>query len=183
MSRPATLLFRLAILAFPSEFRREYGADLLRSIDDQHRFGTDPSWRIFVRELTDVAVSAPRMRGASPMTRIVIALVGTVVAVVAALAIGPPALAVVVVATVALLVGVGSREPALDHAASRRQAVGWGLAAVVAFGAAAAIPAADGGELSEPAWTAMAALGVVGLALAGYAVVIVSRPSHRAAAG
>lgn len=164
-------VYRGALHLYPRAFRQAYSDALVQTALDQCTFGERSLVSVVMRELPDVAGSALRMRGEDPMSRFVVSVVVVATAIVAALAAGPVALvpmAVVAVAVVAVAVHMGRRDaPPIDvrYAHPARLLV----AAVGAIGVAVAIPAIDGGELSEPAWAAMAVLLIagIGLALAG----------------
>jgi hypothetical protein len=80
------------LLAYPSQFRRGFGAEMVRLLIDRRRHEARSEWRILLDETVDAAHAAPRMRWESPMNRIVIlAVVGTV------------AVAAIVVAQLALI--------------------------------------------------------------------------------
>ncbi|MEP6961276.1 MAG: ABC transporter permease, partial [Acidobacteriota bacterium] len=54
----AVSLYRVLLLAYPAEFRREYGAEL-ESIFAE-RLTQEPSWRLWLEAIRDAAVAAPR---------------------------------------------------------------------------------------------------------------------------
>jgi hypothetical protein len=158
-------LYRASLHAYPPAFRREYGPVLLQSLVDQQRIEGTPLWRVAVREMADVAATAPRMRGESPMTRFVIAVGTLTAATVAAVTIGP--LAVLAVLGAAVVVWFGSIRPAPAAGGAGRAGhpsrwLVWGLLALTG---AIAIPLIDGGELNELWWSVMAVLGLTGVAL------------------
>ena len=166
MSALAIRLYRLVLLVYPSQFRRGFGAEMVRLLIDRRRHEARSEWRILLEETVDAAHAAPRMRWESPMNRIVIlAVVGTV------------AIAAILVAQLALIplaaLGLAAwfawgrpLQPIAPAAASRR----W-LTWLIAGGAAIAIaiPAIDGGELSELWWIVMllTLLGGIGMAITG----------------
>jgi hypothetical protein len=175
VSRLPLRLYGAALHAYPPAFRREYGPLLLQSVMDKHRVECTPLWRVVVREIADVATTAPRMRGESPMTRFVAAAGTLTVGVVAATAVGPIALlAVLAAAALVWFGGFGSKRTA-EAAARRGRSPLWLSGGLVALAGAIAIPVVDGGELSQVWWSVMAALGVAGVVLL---VTAVLRLSH-----
>jgi hypothetical protein len=155
-------VYRGALHLYPRAFRQEYGEALVQTALDQCTFGGRNFAAVVVRELPDVAGSALRMRGESPMSRTLVSVIGLVVIVVAALAGGP--IAAVSMAVVPLAVFMGMRGvPPID--VRSRHPVRWLVAAIGAIGVAVAIPVIDGGELSEPAWAAMAVFLIAGIGL------------------
>ena len=158
-------LYRASLRAYPRAFRREYGPVLLQNLMDQQRVEGTPLWRVAVREIADVAATAPRMRGESPMIRFVVAVGTLTVCVVAAIAFGPPAvLAVLGVATV-LWFGSVRSAPTAESAARAGSSPRWLVGGLAALAGAVAIPLIDGGELNEIWWSVMAVLGLAGVAL------------------
>jgi hypothetical protein len=159
-------VYRGALHLYPRTFRQEYGDELVRAALDQCTFGGRSPVSVVVRELPDVAGSALRMRGENPMSRFAVSVVVLVAGIAAALAGGP--IALVPMAAVAVAVFMGMRDTPPIEVRSGHPAR-WLVTAVGAIGVAVAIPVIDGGELSEPAWAAMAVLliGGVGLALTG----------------
>lgn len=169
MSRSQAVIYRMALRAYPRAFRHDYGPALLQNLQDRCRFGGEAGWRALARELTDVARTAPRMRGDSPMFRFGAAAVAVILSAFVALAVSPIAVVAVGVATAATLFGSRSREQETGDVA-HRPSLPWAVAAAAALAGAIAIPATDGGELSEPLWLAMAMLALVSAGLAAMAV-------------
>jgi hypothetical protein len=165
-------LYRASLHAFPPAFRREYGPVLLQSLMDQHRIEGTPLWRVAVREIADVAATAPRMRGESPMTRFVVAVGTLTVCVVVAIAIGPLAVVAVLGAAALLWFGSVRSAPTAEDAARARSSPRWLVGGVTALAGAIAIPIIDGGELSQTWWSVMAVLGLAGVALLVTAVLL-----------
>lgn len=56
-----------------------------------------------------------------------------------------------------------------------RSVLPWVIAAAAVFAGAIAIPAVDGGELSEGWWGVMAGLALLGVVLSALAVVVLAR--------
>jgi hypothetical protein len=173
----ALVVYRGALRLYPRSFRREYETALVQCVVDQHTFESRGLLSVVARELPDVAGSALRMRGESPMARFVVVIVTLVVAALAALAAGPMALVPVLVVAVAIVWGMRSAPP-LDAARETRPAR-WFAGAAVAVVAAVMIPVVDGGELSEPAWAVMAVLMVAGVALAVTGLAFLFGPARR----
>jgi hypothetical protein len=158
-------LYRASLHAYPPAFRREYGPALLQNLMDQQRVEGTPLWRVAAREIADVAATAPRMRGESPMTRYVVAVGTLTVCVVAAIAIGPLAVLAVLGAAVLAWFGAARSAPTAEAAARAGSSPRWLVGGLVALGGAIAIPVIVGGELSEVWWSVMAVLGLAGVAL------------------
>ena len=158
-------LYRGLLHAYPPAFRRKYGPVLLQSLMDQHRVEGTPVWRVVVREIADVAATAPRMRGESPMTRFVVAVGTLTVCVVAAIAVGPLALLAVLGAAALVWFGAIRSTPTAEDAARLGASPLWLAGGLAALAGAVAIPLIDGGELSQTWWSVMAALGLAGVAL------------------
>jgi hypothetical protein len=181
MVSPVSLrLYRASLHAYPTSFRREYGPALVQSLMDQHRAEGIALWRVAVREIADVASTAPRMRGESPMTRYVVA-VGTLTAcIAAAVAVGPIAVLAVLAASAAIWFGFARSTPTAEHVARQGEPSWWLVAGFVALAGAIIVPAVDGGELSEAWWSVMAALILAGIALLVTAAIkFASRHAYR----
>jgi hypothetical protein len=158
-------LYRTSLHAYPPAFRREYGPVLLQNVMDQRRIEGTPLWRVAIREIADVAATAPRMRGESPMTRFVAAVGTLTVCVVAAIAIGPLAVLAVLGAAALLWFGSVRAAPTAEGAARAGSSSRWLIGGLAALAGAIAIPLIDGGELNAMLWSVMAVLGVAGVAL------------------
>jgi hypothetical protein len=171
-------LYRASLHAFPPAFRREYGPVLLQSLLDQQRVEGTPLWRVAVREIADVAATAPRMRGESPMTRFVVAVGMLTVCVVAAIAIGPLAVLAVLGTAALLWCGSARSAPTAEGAARAGSPPRWLVGGLATLAGAIAIPLIDGGELSQIWWSVMAVLGLAGLALLITAVSLMLSSRH-----
>jgi hypothetical protein len=158
-------LYRASLRAYPRAFRREYESALLQSLIDQHRAEGTALWRVAVREIADVAATAPRMRGESPMTRVVLAVGALTVCIAAAVATGPLAVLAVLAASAAIWFGFARSTPTAEHVAGHGASSAWLVAGIVALAGAITIPVVDGGELPEMWWSVMAALILAGTAL------------------
>jgi hypothetical protein len=166
-------LYRLLLHAYPTRFRREYGDAMSQAVHDQIAHEHRSAMQIFARELTDVARTAPRMRWESPMTRVVLIVLGATAAIAAVIAGGPLSLLLVGgVAAFVLLVRAG-RDREVEVVLRNRRWVPWAAGAVIAFGAAVAIAQLADGELSGVWWSVMALCGLVGIATAVVALSIV----------
>jgi len=185
MSEPAGRIARLALLAYPREFRREYGDEIVRCMRDMRRHGDVDRARLAGRVAADVLLTAPRMRLETLMHRsIVLTLALGIVALIAAVAILPVALVALaaVVAGAAVVIGRRHDGPLGDSppSAGWRRCVLWGVAS---FAVGSAILIIDGGELSEPVWALWALTFVAGAILVGLGIVLaVSERSGRRAA-
>ena len=56
-SRAAVSLYRTLLLAYPAEFRHEYGSEMVRLFED--RLQSEPSLRLWLESITDVVLTAP----------------------------------------------------------------------------------------------------------------------------
>jgi hypothetical protein len=174
-------LYRLVLFAYPSQFRRGFGDEMVRLLIDRRRHEGRSEWRILLEEAVDAARAAPRMRWESPMSRIVIlAVVGTIA--IAATLVAQLALIPIAVLGLAAWFAWGRPlQPIAPVAASRRW-VSWLILGGVAIAIAIAIPAIDGGELNPFWWTVMmlTLLSGIGMAITG-ACQLVGGRLHRAA--
>jgi hypothetical protein len=181
VSALAIRLYRLVLLAYPSQFRRGFGVEMVRLLIDRRRHEARSEWRILLEETVDAAHAAPRMRWESPMNRIVIlAVVGT--AAIAAILVAQLALIPVAVLGLAAWFAWGRPLQPIARASASRRWLTWLIAGGVAIAIAIAIPAIDGGELSELWWTVMmlTLLGGIGMAITG-ALLAVSDRAQRLA--
>jgi hypothetical protein len=130
---------------------------MVRLLIDRRRHEARSEWRILLEETVDAARAAPRMRWESPVNRIVILAV-----------VGTAAIAAILVAHLALI-----PLAVLGLAAW----FAWLIAGGAAIAMAIAIPAIDGGELSELWWTVMmlTLLSGIGLAITGALLAVSGR--------
>jgi hypothetical protein len=166
VSAIAIRLYRLVLLAYPSQFRRGFGVEMVRLLIDRRRHEARSQWRMLLEETVDAAHAAPRMRWESPMSRIVIlAVVGT--AAIAAVLVAQLALIPLAVLGLAGWFAWGRPLQPITPAAASRRWLTWLIAGGVAV--AIAIPAVDGGELNALWWTVMmlTLLGGIGMAITG----------------
>jgi hypothetical protein len=181
VSAIAVRLYRLVLLAYPAQFRRGFGAEMVRLLIDRRRHEAYSEWRILLDETVDAAHAAPRMRWESPMNRIVIlAVVGTVA--VAAILVAQLALIPLAVLGLAAWFAWGRPLQPIAPAVASRRWVTWLTTGGMAFAVAIAIPAIDGGELNALWWTVMmlTLLGGIGMAITG-ALLAVNGRAHRLA--
>jgi hypothetical protein len=181
VSAIAVRLYRLMLFAYPSQFRRGFGAEMVGLLIDRRRHEARSEWRILLDETVDAAHAAPRMRWESPMNRIVIlAAVGTVA--IAAILVAQLALIPLAVLGLAAWYAWGRPLQPIAPAAASRRWVTWLIAGGVAVAVAVAIPAIDGGELNALWWTVMmlTLLGGIGMAITG-ALLAVNGRAHRLA--
>ena len=181
MSAVAIRLYRLVLFAYPSQFRRGFGAEMVRLLNDRRRHEACSQWRILLQETVDAAHAAPRMRWESPMNRVVIlAVAGT--ATIAAILVAQLALIPLAVLGLGAWFAWGRPLQPIAPAAAARRGVTWLITGGVAIAIAVAIPAIDGGELSAFWWTVMtlALLGGVGMTITG-ALLAASGRAHRLA--
>ncbi len=137
---------------------------MAQALVDQHRYDGTGAWRLLLRETAAVAATAPKMRWESTMVKVAAAVGIATLVVVLVLVAGPAALLLVAAGAVALLL-VGRRGSSTRPVEELRAGWSWFVGGAVALLAAVAIPVLDGGELSEVRWSAMALLGVTGIAL------------------
>ncbi len=174
MNRVALAIYKAVLFAYPSEFRGTYGDAMVQLLVDRHRQDGMRLMPLIVREVVDAARVAPRMRWESPMNRIVILIFAATFAAAVALAVSPLALI-----PIAGMVGAAgfwwSRQdkPIRPKTSGSRRGFAWLVAGATSVGVGVAIPAIDGGELSEVWWTIFAlsllggiAMVVIGLTLA-----------------
>lgn len=183
-----SLLLRVALLAYPREFRRRYGTEWTRTIADMRTHGQQSSTRVAATVISETANTALRMRWEHlmPSARITLSVLAAVVMLVA-LMIGSPAIAVLVVAIV-ILVGLqfaGKDRPITpsDPSVTRRWWT-WLATAAAAFlvGIAVIAIAEEDGGLSSAAWAiwmiswvAAAVLAAIGLGLGATRLVLTRR--------
>lgn len=178
MSTIAVRLHRLVLLAYPAQFRREFGAEMAALAVDRHRDEPCSEWRILLQETVDAAQAAPRLRWESPMTRIVvIAVVGT--AAIAAILVTQLVLIPLALMGLAAWFAWGRPRRPIAPATPPRRWATWLLAGGAAIASAIAIPAIDGGELDEPWWALMvlALLAGIGMAITGALLAVKGRPA------
>lgn len=176
MSTTANRLYRFVLCAYPAEFRRGFGDEVMRLLIDRRRHEGRSEWRILLEEAVDAAHSAPRMRWESPVNRIVILAVFGTAAIAAVVAAQLALLPIALVGLAAWFTWVRTLQPIAPTAASRRWAA-WLIAGGAAIAVAIAIPAIDGGELGAIWWTVMmlALLGGIGLVITGALLAVSSR--------
>jgi hypothetical protein len=166
VTRVGLALYKAVLRLYPSEFRHRYSNAMVQSLVDRHRHDRMRLSTLIVREVVDAARVASRMRWESHVNRTIILITGTTVAAAIALAVSPW-----------LLIPIASAVFAFGSWASRQgrsvrpstagsaRGVAWLLAGVVSVVTAIAIPAIDGGELSEPWWTVFALCLIGGIAM------------------
>jgi len=177
----AIRLYRLVLLAYPSQFRRGFGDEMERLLIDRRRHEARSEWRILLDEAVDAARAAPRMRWESAMNRVVILAVFGTMAVAAAL-VAQLALLPLAAAGLAAWFAWGRPLQPIASATAPRRGVTWLMGGGVTIAIAIAIPAIDGGELNAFWWTVMmlALLGGIGMAIAGVSLAVGGR-ARRAA--
>jgi hypothetical protein len=177
----AVSVYRASLRAYPPAFRRDYEDALVQSFMDQHQLGGAALWQVALREIVDVASTAPRMRGESPMARLIATIAGLTIAVLAAVFFGPPALLLVAAGCTAIWFGFLRNAPTAERAVRRAVSPRWFIAGGIALATAIAIPIIDGGELNQVWWSVMMLLLVAGVGLLVTAVSLVvssRRPSY-----
>jgi hypothetical protein len=176
VSAIAIRLYRLVLVAYPSQFRQGFGAEMEQLLVDRRRHEARSEWRILLDETVDAVRAAPRMRWESPMNRIVILAVFGTMAITAAL-VAQLALLPLAAAGLAAWFAWGRSMQPIASAAAPRRGLTWLIAGGVAIAVAIAIPAIDGGELNALWWTVMmlALLGGIGMVIAGASLGISGR--------
>ncbi len=181
---------RVALWAYPREFRCDYGNEWTRTVNDLSVHGGRSTARVTASVLTEAATVGVRMRWENLMTtaRTAFTVIAAVIAL-AALVIGSPAIAVLAVALVALvalaaLQFAGRDRPIVttDPAITRRWWM-WLAAGAVAFLIGLASVAIDGDDdLSTAAWAtwliswaSAIVLAVIGIGLATTRLIVTRR--------
>ena len=170
MNRVALAVYKAVLLAYPSAFRAAYGDAMVQLMVDRHRQDGMRLMPLIVREVVDAARVAPRMRWESPMNRIGTLIFAATFGAAVALAVSPLALI-----PIAVVVGAAgfwwSRQgrPVSPKASGSHRGFTWLVAGAASVGVGVAIPAIDGGELSEFWWTifALSLLGGIAMVLTG----------------
>lgn len=180
-------LVRVALWAYPREFRRDYGTEWTRTINDLNAHDGRSTARVTTSVLAEAATVGVRMRWENlmPTARTTLTVIAAVIAL-AALVVGSPAIAVLAVAVVALaaLQFAGRDRPIAptDPAITRRWWM-WLAAGAAAFIVGLAAVAIDGDDdLSTAAWatwliswaTAIV-LAAIGIGLAATRLVLTRR--------
>ena len=182
-----TLLARIALLAYPRSFRREYGTEWTRTVSDMRTHSGHSALRVGGTVIAETVTTAVHMRWENLMkpTKTALTVIAAVITA-AALVVGSPAIAILVVAVV-ILIGLqfaGKDRPITPTDPSRtRRWYLWLAAAAGAFLVGLAVLAIDGDdELSSAAWAtwmlswaSATVLGLIGVSLAATRLVITRR--------
>jgi hypothetical protein len=179
-----SLLLRVALLAYPRSFRRNYGTEWTRTIADMRTHSHHSALRVGGTVVAEAFTTAIHMRWENLMkpAKTVLTVIAAVIAL-AALMMGSEAIAVLLVAII-VLVGLqfaGKDRPITpaDPSMTRRWYL-WVAGAAGAFllGLGVLAIAEEDGGLSEFAWatwmlswTTAAVLGVIGLGLGATRVI------------
>ena len=180
-------LVRAALWAYPREFRRDYGTEWTRTVNDLKVHGGRSTARVIASVLAEAATVGVRMRWENlmPTARTAFTVIAAVIAL-AALVVGSPAIAVLAVALVALaaLQFAGRDRPiaTTDPAITRRWWM-WLAAGAVAFLIGLATVAIDGDDDLSPAawatwlisWASAIVLAVIGIGLAASRLIVTRR--------
>lgn len=180
-------LARVALLAYPRQFRRQYGHEWARTINDLRVHHGLSTTRIAAKVVTEAATVALRMRWENlmPAARAIVTMVA-LIATLAAFVVGSPAIAVIVVALVVLgaLQFAGRDRPiALTDPSITRRWWLWLAGSAAAFLIGVAVVAIDGDDdLATAAWAtwlvswaAAVLLAAVGVGLAATRLVVTRR--------
>lgn len=170
------LLLRLALLAYPRSFRRQYGPEWTRTIADMRTHGHRSSLRVGRTVVSEVFTTAMHMRWENlmkPAKTILTVIAATIT--LAAVFVGSETIAVLVIAVV-VLVGllftgkdrsITPTDPSITHYWYL-----WVTGAACAFVLGLGVLAIDGDDLTSAgwatwmlSWAAAAVLGVIGLGL------------------
>ena len=187
MRRRARRIDRLVLLAYPRSFRRDFGDEITRTIEDLRRHRGVRGWRLALRITGDVIATAPRLRLESAMSRTRVPpalIVFALVAVVAAMSMAFGAVAVflvplVVVGAAIILATRHDRPLATDPTESNRWAA-WAAGGVGAMAIAITIAQVAGEDASEPVWVLWAVSTLAGLTMLSIALVTgTNRLRHR----
>jgi hypothetical protein len=170
-------LLRVALMAYPRPFRREYGTEWARTLRDLQLHSGHSTPRVMVTAVSEALTTAPRMRWENLMkpTKTALMIVVGAIALVA-LMMGSEAIILLLVAVLALallqLAGKDRPVTAGNSTATQRWYL-WLAGAAAAFGVGFAALAIDGDdELSSTvwaiwmlSWATAALLGAIGLTL------------------
>lgn len=180
-------LARVALLAYPRQFRRQYGHEWTRTINDLRMHHGLSTTRIAATVMAEAATVALRMRWENlmPATRAILTVL-TLIVTLAAFVVGSPAIAVMVAALVVLgAVQFAGRDRPIapaDPSATRRWWL-WLAGSAAAFLIGVAVVAIDGDDdLATAAWAtwlvswaAAVLLAAVGVGLAATRLAITRR--------
>lgn len=159
-------LRRIVLLAYPASFRRDYGAEVLRCIEDLHRHDGIGRGRLALLVSLDVLLTAPRMRMETLMTRMIAFTLTVSAVLLASLLISPIALTAVPVLVVLMALGVRRDLPLAADDPRRARSRAFIFRGVAALAIAAALLLVNGGgELSEPLWAIWALSFLTGVSL------------------
>lgn len=177
---------RVALLAYPREFRSGYGHEWARTFNDLRVHHGLSTTRVAANVIAEAATVALRMRWENlmPAARTTLTVIAAVIAL-AALVVGSPAIAVLVVALVALgaLQFAGRDRPIAPTVPSitRRWWI-WLAGGAAAFLIGLAVVAIDGDDLSTAAWAtwliswvAAILLAAIGIGLGATRLVVTRR--------
>ena len=170
-------LARLLLLAYPRSFRREFGDEWLRTVDDLRTHGGRGGLAIAGRLAVDTCLTASRLRWESsmPTLRSTLVVLGTVL-LLFGLVLGAGIIVFPVAVVLAVLFAASTshdRPIAAEAVAWGRHWYAWMIGAVACFLLGGSMLfTADDGELSSIAWPvwilswlAAATLAVIGLGL------------------
>jgi hypothetical protein len=180
-------LVRVALLAYPRQFRLHYGHEWARTVNDLRVHRGRSTAQVAATVIAEAATVALRMRWENlmPVARTTLTVITAVIAL-AAFAVGSPAIAVLVVALVALgaLQFAGRDQPIAptDPSITRRWWI-WLAGGAAAFLIGLAVVAIDGDDnLSTAAWAtwliswaAAILLAAIGVGLAATRIVATRR--------
>lgn len=109
-----SLLLKVALLAYPPQFRRRFGTEWTRAMHDRRVHGNQSAGRLAATVVTDVFLNAPPMRWETLTTpsRALLSIAAITVAL-AALAVGSPAIGILLIALIVVfaLQAVGAKRP------------------------------------------------------------------------
>ncbi len=174
-------LGRLALLAFPRSFRREFGEDYLQTVADLRRHSGVGGRPLALRIAFDVLRTAPAMRMETAMSKSnfkPIALTAVLAIGLFAVVAGSPAFGLAVGAAFGLLVllalfaRAGNRPIVAEHRHAAHW-YGWVAAGACSFALGFGVLAVDGPELSSVGWTVTMLSWATGVVLVVFGLVLV----------
>jgi hypothetical protein len=176
--RPGRRLDRLVLLAYPRSFRREYGDEITRTIDDLRHHRGVRGWRLGLRVTGDLLAAAPRLRLESSMTKtralpVLVGVALVALSAAAAMVLGAVVVFVVPVVLVGLAIALTVRHdrPLATEPASSNRWAAWAAGGGAAILASLAIARAAGEDASEPIWVLWAMTTLAGLTMSTIALV------------
>ena len=175
MNRAGRAVCRLVLRAYPASFRRRYGDELVRSVQDLRRHRGMSRWRIALLVVVDLVRTAPRLRMEAVGNQGVASVIIAAAVVLLAAVVGSPVLPIVILGGVGLLaLGLRRRDrsgvPGPIPPGRWYRCIGAGLASFLVGCAALVIDGDD--ELSEAVWSIWMLSWALGAVLVVYGVLV-----------